>query len=466
VLVDPVLCEEFGEAYALGYRVFPPRELALDAFPAIDALVLTHEHDDHFDIPSLALLDRAIPVHLSVHSSTAAFTILREMGFTVSPLVPGVPVAVGDLEVIPFCGDHLSVNCDDEWDALPFMIRHRDGAGSFFSMVDIMMVPGHLEWAKQCAARPGLVTWTNNTLDWSFMADYLADVAARDASTDQCVEKMNKGRDLIAARWGTPEALLMCAGGFSFHGDRAWLNDRVFGIDTDAACDTLGRHHANERFVSARPGQTFWMDGNRLVGIDDRTLFLGTAARNTWPIRRRDLQMAIPDYAPATDRRALANGDDARLRDALQELANTLVGGILFRSLHSILTGMAGDRKPTFALVLRHGIDGASLVFEYDANACAFVQTDPADPRATYLAGMECWATDLLAVIRGELGPISLAYGRALLWNAMPQGFRFDLFEALYRLSHPLRRPAAFLATYRRLWDKSRSTRQIVRVNA
>ena len=129
VLVDPILREEFGEAYALGYRMYPPRALRLDAMPAIDALVLTHEHDDHFDIASLARLDRRIPVHLSAHSSAAAFQILRDMGFVVSPLVPGVPVLVDDLELVAFCGDHLSVNSDDEWDALPFLVRHLGGAG-------------------------------------------------------------------------------------------------------------------------------------------------------------------------------------------------------------------------------------------------------------------------------------------------------------------------------------------------
>lgn len=466
VLVDPVLGEDFGEAYALGYRVHPPRALDFAVFPAIDALVLTHEHDDHFDIPSLARLDRRIPIFLSTHSSNAAFAILREMGFVVRPLVPGAPVVFDDLEVIPFTGDHLSVNCDDEWDALPFMIRHRGGDGSFFSMVDLMMVPGHLEWAKSCAPRPGLVTWTNNTLDWSHMGEYLSDVAAHDSSTDQCLERMRTGHELVASRWGEPAAMLMCAGGFSFHGERAWLNERVFGIDTEAVCRRLGERHANGRFYATLPGQTFWMEGNRLARVDARTAFLGVTPRATWPTRSRDPAIVAPDYAPATGRRDLAAGDTERLDRSLQELAGTLVGGILFRSLHSMLTAMTGDRKPTFALVLRHGPVNAALVFEYDAGACAFVGGAPGDPRRNYLAGMECWATDLLAVLQGELGPIALAYGRARLWNAMPQGFRFDLFEAMYRLSHPLRRPAAFLRTYRRLWEKNRSALPVVRAAA
>ncbi len=452
ILVDPVLCEDFGEAYALDYRVYPPREIDLAAFPPIDALVLTHEHDDHFDIPSLARLDRRIPVWLSAHSSTAATQILREMGFVVRPLVPGAPIIVGDLEVVPFSGDHLSVNCDDEWDALPFLIRDRAGHGSLFSMVDIMMVPGHLDWARSCVPQPGLVTWTNNTLDWSHTAEDLTAVAAHDASTEQCAERMHDGWQKVASRWGEPAAMLMCAGGFTFHGERSWLNDRVFGIDVEGVCGMLNQRHRGDRFVCTRPGQTFWMEHNRLVRVDDRTPFLGTPPRPRWPLRRRDPAMTVPDYPPATGRRALSADDAAALPGVLDELAGALVGGILFRSLHSLLTAMIGPRRPTFALVLRS--DDGDRTFEYDANGCAFVPAPPGDPRAIYLAGMECWASDFVAVMRGAYGPITLAYGRAKVWNALPGGFRFDLFEALYRSSHPLRRPKAFLATYRRLWEK------------
>jgi hypothetical protein len=36
------------------------------------------------------------------------------MGFTVHPLVPGQKVQFGDLELTPFCGEHISANNNDE----------------------------------------------------------------------------------------------------------------------------------------------------------------------------------------------------------------------------------------------------------------------------------------------------------------------------------------------------------------
>jgi hypothetical protein len=83
---------------------------------------------------------------------------------------------------------------------------------------------------------------------------------------------------------------------------------------------------------------------------------------------------------------------------------------------------------------------------------------DTAKPEETYLAGIECWATDLLAILKGELGPIALSFGRARLWNVLSEQFLFDFFGDLYRMSHPLRRPAEYLRTYRRLWTGTANT--------
>ena len=462
MLVDPLLCEEFGAVHALQYRVHPPRVFGLETFPAVDAVILSHEHDDHFDIPSLARLDRRIPVFISAHSSTAALQIMHEMGFAVRPLVPGLPLTVGELQIIPFSGDHVSVNCADEWDALPYLVRDTRGAGSFFSMVDVALVPAHVQWAKAYAPRPGLVTWSNNALDWSHMSDQVAD----NVGTEQCFRAMGGGHSLISSAWGKPSAMLMCAGGFAFHGDQAWFNERVFWVDTEAVCAKLASMYRDERFYSALPGQTFWMEGNRLTRIEENTSFLAAAPRAQWPARGRRARGDVPDYAPATGRRDLNTGDDALLREGLNRLAAALVGGFLFRSLHSILAVEAQGRKPTFALVLRHGSEGSSLVFEYDASACAFVPAVAADPRDAYLAGWECWATDLIAVLQREIGPIALMFGRARLWNHLPQRFRFDLQEGLSRVSHPLSSPGGYLPMYRRMWAKSMSTVPTIRANA
>jgi hypothetical protein len=452
LLVDPLLYEEFGESQALDYQVYPPRALKTAEFPRIDAVVLTHEHDDHFDIPSLSRLDRKIPVFLSSRSSTAARQILGEMGFSVNSLSPGSKLRLGDLELIPSCGDHLSFDYGDEWDALPFFVRDTGGSGNFFSMVDVTLTEQHVDWARAQDPRPVVVSWTNNALDWSHMADYLP---KRTNATQESFMQMGVGHKIITTKWGVPHAMAICAGGFSFRGERAWLNQQVFCVDTEAVCAMMSRLYRSEQFLATRPGQTFFMEGHRLKKVLDAAPFLSTTPVETWPSRAPQASPPASDYAPATGHRTLSAEERGALPMALEELAGALMGGTTFKGLYSLVEGAAPGHVTTFALVLRDGED--RLIYEYVPAGCTFVPGRE-DPHSVYLAGVECWATDFLAVLRGELGPIALNFGRARAWNALPQHFRFDPFSELFRMSHPLRRPAAYLSTYRKLWSASKDT--------
>ena len=140
LLVDPLLTESFGHGGVVG-KVFPPRKIDFAAFPALTAVLLTHEHEDHFDIPSLNRLNRGIPILLSHRSSTAARRILAQMGFEVILVKAGQTLQLGALEIFLFSPDHVAFPASDEWDVLQYLVRDRARAGSFFSYVDAPPTP-------------------------------------------------------------------------------------------------------------------------------------------------------------------------------------------------------------------------------------------------------------------------------------------------------------------------------------
>jgi hypothetical protein len=448
ILVDPLLCEDFGQAHALEYRVFPPRVWQLEQLPAVTAVVLTHEHDDHFDIPSLARLDRRVPIYLSARSSVAAFRILTDMGFAVCPLVPGASVKFRELELYPLVGDHVAHDGGDEWDTLPFVVRDAHGDGSFFSSVDVALTRGLLERARAWCPKPGLVGWTNNRLDRSHMTSFAAE---QGDESSELAREMLAGHELVREAWGEPSALLLCGGGFFFHGERSWLNHRFFGVDASRAKAHLNASGAAFRYDAPTPGQTFVMSQGVLEERSRESPFLATAPSGSWPSRHKKPSGPVPDYRPATGREEMTAQDVDRLRRELQELADALPGSRLFRGLYSLLGVELAGLKCTFGLVLRHGSRAA--VFEYHPNGCAFHISRVEHPRDAYIAGLECWGTDLLAVLSGELSPIALSFGRAWLWNRVPERLDFCLLSELYRISHPLRKPAAYYETYRRVLE-------------
>ena len=106
-----------------------------------DAIFISHFHDDHCSLESLALLDRSTPIHIYCLFDEL-FAMVRELGFVnVQPLAIDVPVQVGPLTVTPRIALDPDVdsmfqveaaglkvlNVVDSWidpDTLPALVKH------------------------------------------------------------------------------------------------------------------------------------------------------------------------------------------------------------------------------------------------------------------------------------------------------------------------------------------------------
>ncbi|WJY43270.1 MBL fold metallo-hydrolase (plasmid) [Streptomyces sp. P9-2B-2] len=83
ILVDPVLGRGFGLSPELEFRIWPPRTVETARMPQLDALVLTHEHLDHFHLPTLAALPKSLPVYTGPLLPAPVAEAIESLGFTV-----------------------------------------------------------------------------------------------------------------------------------------------------------------------------------------------------------------------------------------------------------------------------------------------------------------------------------------------------------------------------------------------
>jgi L-ascorbate metabolism protein UlaG (beta-lactamase superfamily) len=98
VLLDPILTEAFG-AGDLEFAIWPPRTVDTDRMPLPDAVILSHEHLDHFHLPSLNQLPKSIPLCTGMTTPQAVVDAITVLGFTVRRLDHTRPLSVGSIEV-------------------------------------------------------------------------------------------------------------------------------------------------------------------------------------------------------------------------------------------------------------------------------------------------------------------------------------------------------------------------------
>jgi hypothetical protein len=458
LLVDPLLHARYGWTDAVGLHVFPPRRVEPAAFPEVDGVLLTHEHEGHFDIASLDLLSRDIPIYLSSLSSLAMREILGEMGFTTRLVRPGRPFSVGDIEIVPMAADQEGA-AGEEWDNLPYLARDLRGDGSFFTAVDV--VPNEAMWkaAMSKVARPGLWMHTNNYSQWDFLYSW---ASPDPRSLQRFVSSVFEYHRKMSEEWAPPEALLLLGGGFSFGGGRDWLNREVFPCSSEEAARVLAAVLPGERVYAPAPGETFVMQGGALAGVEPAPAYLGALPRPEWPSRGHAGEIPwLEELSPATGRASLMPGELSALEAELARFAAFLYARAPLRRLYSLSAEELGGRRPTFALLLRADEDGGAYVYEYEPQGCRFRAASSEDPVSEYLAVYECFATDLLALLRCEISSASLTLGRCRHFAAEVELFDLDVYLMLY--AHPLRQPARFLSLYREVYARRPKARPQIR---
>lgn len=446
VLVDPLLVESFGHGGHIG-AVHPPRAWDLSAMPRIDAVLLTHEHEDHFSIPSLSLIDRRVPVLLSARSSAAARAILGDMGFQLRLVEGGDVAEIGDLILHFFDVDHLTQSEMDEWDVIPFLVRDRAGHGSLFSSVDTSASDLTILSVRRIVPDLALWTVTNNANDWSCSS--VSDPDTRRTTAVRAFSHVVSELERVQSVWPRNVAALVCGGGFALTGERAWMNGQIFPCDSEAVCRALSDLMPWQRIAAPQPGERWRLVRGRLDSVDEQSAFLRPRERGQWPDRKLASSMQrLEHYGPVTGRERLSAQDLDALSVGLERVAVHFYADTAFRALNSLRSvHTARGRKPNFALALR---DASDLhVFAYSTHRCSFERTASSTPMQDYLLGIELWGTDFLALLRGELAPTAVAFGCARSWC-----FDARLTSALFRfwwLFHPLRSPDAFLRLYRGL---------------
>jgi len=98
ILLDPLLEDTFGTDDKYGIEVVPPRIVHSSIYENIDAVIVSHEHSDHFHLSSLNKLSRTIPVYVGVLTMLPMISAIEALGFKVIKLQSRQVVTIKDIK--------------------------------------------------------------------------------------------------------------------------------------------------------------------------------------------------------------------------------------------------------------------------------------------------------------------------------------------------------------------------------
>jgi hypothetical protein len=412
-----LLLDEVGRGPSrsrLSFHFWPPRRLRPEAIPPVAAVWISHEHEDHFNVPTLSRIDRRVPILLSSRTSTAARRLTAELGFVVRLIEPGETVAIGDLELTAYSPEQRALHDCDEWDTLAYLVSDARRNGAFFTNVDVPV-------------SSAMATAVNRRVEEPTACETIS------------FEGMTLG-------------LWQHSGSHPTHRREMHVATKPAnkeGIPVGGGQDVLATLRFGSRF-QLLPGQTARFAAGKLIAVDRECEFLA-AAEKPWP--------AIADFwptvgseieAPVCGNAELPTESASELEAGLEALATFLYGSSLFKRLYSISSHELGKARPTFALLLLAG-EGEAYAYEYRPQDCAFQALDDADDLAErYVGTVTMWATDLLALFRAEIEPRTIVKSTHEHWSAPCADASFTI-DILWPFFHPLRHPDRTLEQYRRI---------------
>jgi hypothetical protein len=98
ILLDPVLSDKFGYDTVHGIEIYPPRTIDLKKMPNIDGIIISHEHSDHFHLPTL-LAFKDVPIYIGKLMPSCVTDVLQQAQLTVIELDFQHPFCINDIEL-------------------------------------------------------------------------------------------------------------------------------------------------------------------------------------------------------------------------------------------------------------------------------------------------------------------------------------------------------------------------------
>lgn len=105
ILIDPVLTSSFGAPGQADFLIYPPRSpIDLSKIGSIAGVIVTNEHLDHFHLTSINMLPKGTPIILGSYTPSFVRESLEHNGYKIILSASHDPIRIGEIEIRLFNG--------------------------------------------------------------------------------------------------------------------------------------------------------------------------------------------------------------------------------------------------------------------------------------------------------------------------------------------------------------------------
>ncbi len=438
-LLDPIR-ESIGNG-AVQLPVWPRRRLDFQKFEPLDAVIVSHEHADHFSMDTLAALPKRCLIYIPDLASSAMATIIAEMDFEVRRFSALQPFIIAGMQVTALPGLYNLL----EPDTYALLVKDESGA-SFLTSIDTVPHPDVIAWlAAQCPART-LDNLTNNFLEPRH-------ALVRDPTS------CRKSRALVASdatefvRNFAPHRAVISGQGWCYDDDKTDFNRSFFSADNQWLTGVMRELAPHVEWFEGLPGMRFTLRGEQC--FVDQSLAVDPSRFTNREFDENSVRIVEP-YPPWSGTKTMSVPRFDKVREfilgeygkALGAHAPKLMERLYYLKFQAaaILGRSPATVGVALALILRNGASCA--VFEFDYGALRFREVTLSHA-LDYAVGVEMWASDFERMLRAEEESFTIYETAVRPWSTVPDILDERMLNELFLWFTPRFRPDEFLAAYR-----------------
>jgi hypothetical protein len=420
LLVDPILGATFGNSVESAFEmpIFPPRVVDLERMPEVDAIILSHEHIDHFNLMTFSLLDRSTSVIVGEFMLDSVVDAIRALGFTVTRRPLFEEFSIGAFRCVLYGATAADIAYERRVTQMYLWTKPEINV---LNTVDCLLSPALEDDVRTGRVPPprNVIVSNNGMLpsDGARRAYYNVSHLAHDSR--QCIRVL---REILDCVRDLPEAehVYMMGNGLlpwgGEYGPFAWAdNGELAAMVNEISTGPLlfGPYPGDRYSISPEltVGQAPWINFDRqkmeaLKRVTDETQHKPAPA--PLPVLTR------PFASDEAARRALAE-----VEAELVTLAPTLLAtdvGQSFQVINDPNYPALGPRR--LILYFDGGPGGRPVQYALDMNRGAFVPDDTPRHRfvETFPHGLEMQLCDFHAILQGRLGVWDTFFAPVRCW--------------------------------------------------